>query len=95
MFDLTRITEFVSDFIAKDGAGAGLQEILQNLGENGIEISQLEGLDSEQFISLLGDNGIELSQLDPAQLSQLADQLGIALPVGDAIEPFAGRTIER
>lgn len=89
MFDLSRLTEVVGDFFGEANAG-GVQQILQNLGDHGIDMSHLEGLNPAEFLTVLTENGIELSQLDPGQLSQLADQLGIELPVGDIIEPFSG-----
>lgn len=91
MFDLSRITDLVADFIGEAGANGGVQQILQNLGEHGIDLSQLEGLDTAEVLSLLAENGIEVSQLDAGQLSQLADQLGIELPLGDILEPFSGQ----
>ena len=89
MFDLSRLTEVVGDFFGEANA-VGVQQILQNLGDHGIDMSHLEGLNPAEFLTVLTENGIELSQLDPGQLSQLADQLGIELPVGDIIEPFSG-----
>ena len=90
MFDLTRFTELVGDFIGEANAGGGVQQILQNLEDHGIDISQLEELSSGEFLCLLNENGLELSQFDPGQLSQLADKLAIELPIGDLIDPFSG-----
>jgi len=68
-----------------------VQEMLQTLGDHGIDLSQLEGLAPGQLIDLLAENGIELSQLDASQLSQLSDQLNLELPMGDVIETFLGK----
>lgn len=88
MFDLARLSEIVGDMIAKIEPESGLDKILQQLSEHGIDTTQLDCLDAQGFIELLDQNGVPTEQLDPSQLSQLADHLGFALPPGDLDYPF-------
>ncbi len=88
MFDLARLSEIVVDMIANTGPESGLDQILQQLSEHGIDAGQLDCLDAQGFVELLEQNGVPPDQLDPNQLSQLADHLGFSLPPGDLDYPF-------
>ncbi|MEQ8823076.1 MAG: hypothetical protein RIC14_01740 [Filomicrobium sp.] len=95
MFDLTRLTDMVGDLIGQSDTGNGFDSILQQLSEHGIDASQLDNLDVQQFTELLSQNGIDLSELDVGQISQLAEQVGLELPAGELLERFGGGTSEQ
>lgn len=92
MFDLSRLTDLVEGLLGNGATIDGASVVLQQLQDAGLDPAQLDGLDAGSFMAMLGEHGLEVSQLDLGQLSQLADQIGVELPVGDLIETFVSRS---
>ena len=90
MFDLSRLGETLSGFLGSvaqaPAEAANLTDVLQSVG---LDPSVIAGLSETEIGSLLAGYGIDVSQFDPAEITQLAENLGWP-PGGDAVNALWG-----
>lgn len=91
MFDLSRLTDVVGGLIGQQGASGGISELGQQLAELGVDVSQFDGVASEELLALISEQGLVPSQLDAQTLLELAEQSGIELPCAEVLETSNGR----
>lgn len=77
MFDLSKITDSVSDWIG----GSTVQNMLSSsdlmaaLTGSGLSLQGLQALDTDHLLGLLHSQGINVSALAPDQLQQLIETI--------------------
>lgn len=91
MFDLARLTEAVGGLLGQAATALNAEALLQQVGEQGLDLQALQNLDAESFLSVLGENGIDLSQIDAGQIAELAQQLGLEAPASELLQQFLDR----
>lgn len=95
MFDLSRFTEALSDLIGHKFAGLDAGAVLEQLGQTGLDLQQLQGLDAETVSSILVDHGIDIAAMDPSQLTALSEQLGVRGDIADIVASYVDRRDDR
>lgn len=95
MFDLSRLTELVSDLVGQDAVNSIAGNVFEQLSQNGIDMSQLQGLAPEEIVTTLSEQGIDLSSFAPDQIAQLGEQIGVELPFGDVLSQLGGGQAEQ
>ena len=75
MFDLSRVGEIVGGLFEQGSADSSGGALVQQLAENGFDLSQLEGLAGPEVLELLEQSGIDIAGLDATQISELTSQL--------------------
>lgn len=91
MFDLSRLTDVVGGLVGQQVASGGISELGQQLSELGVDVSQFDGVATEELLALISEQGLDPSQLDAQSLLELAQQSGIELPLAEVLETFNGR----
>lgn len=71
MLDLTRISETIGGLLGQRSEVPGSGQLLQQLGQLGIDPNLLDGLNAQEVAQLLAEHGIDVAGIDPAQLAEL------------------------
>lgn len=91
MFDLSRITETLGNLIGHKFAGIDAGAVLDQLGQTGLNLQQLKGLDAELVTSILVDHGIDVAAMNPTQLTVLSEKLGVKGDIADVVANYFDR----
>lgn len=91
MLDLSRLTDLVGSLVGNTVASGGAGDLVQRLGDLGLDTSQFDGLASQELMALISEHGLDLSQIDAGTLATLAEQAGIELPFAEVIDTFTNR----
>ncbi len=80
MFDFGKLVDTVTSYASGSGTGTGdgLEPILQQLADLGVDPAQFQGLAPQEILDVLAQLGIDTSGLDLANLDggQLVEMLG-------------------
>lgn len=74
MFDISRITEAVGGLIGQASQESDTDGLMQHLSDAGVDLPQLDGMDSQEITQFLENSGIDLGNFDISQISEAAGQ---------------------